>query len=248
MADRFVVGVTLGRWQTNCYVVGDHGRGSCVVIDPGEDGAREVPALLDRLGVTCEAVLLTHGHLDHFWAAPDLAKRLDVPVHLHPGDRWLWDNPAAGFGMPAAASDELMRSQFGLVWDPDPSRLREVQDHDHLTLAGIDFVVRHNPGHTPGHVTFLGRDLAGADLAFAMASGDHVGSDVLFSGDLIFAGSVGRTDFPRGSTEDLLQSLVDTVLPLEDDTLILSGHGPDTSVGRERATNPYVAEARRLLT
>ena len=81
-------------------MVGDRTAGTCTVIDPGETGAEQVPPVLDRLGLECEAILLTHGHLDHFWAVPDLARSLDVPVHLHPADRWLWDSPAAGFGLP----------------------------------------------------------------------------------------------------------------------------------------------------
>lgn len=237
--DRFVVGVPLGRWQTNCYVVGDRDRGTCVVIDPGETGAEHVPAILERAGVRCEAILLTHGHLDHAWSVPDLATSLDVPVHLHPGDRWLWDDPAAAFGMPS----ELLEQQFGLRWNPPTDRLEDLRDHQTVTYAGIDFTVRHNPGHTPGHVTFLGRGLDEAPISFAMGSADRGSEDVLFSGDLVFAGSIGRTDFPRGSTADMFRSLVDTVLPLEDDTLILSGHGPDTTVGRERATNPFLAQA-----
>ncbi len=237
--DRFVVGVPLGRWQTNCFVVGDRDRGTCVVIDPGETGAEQVPSLLDRAGVRCEAILLTHGHLDHLWAAPDLARTLDVPVLLHPDDRWLWDQPAAAFGMPEA----MLEQQFGLAWRPPDDRLRDVADHQTITYAGIDFQVRHNPGHTPGHVTFLGRGLDHASVSFAIGGVEEASDDVLFSGDLVFAGSIGRTDFPRGSTAAMYRSLVDTVLPLEDDVLILSGHGPDTTVGRERATNPFLAQA-----
>ena len=240
---RFVLGAPLGRWQTNCFVVGDRSRGAAVVVDPGEGGAEAVPDLLDRAGVTCEAILLTHGHLDHFWAVPELARSLDVPVLLHADDRWLWDDPGAGFGqLPAGALEQA----FGIRWDPPTEHLREVRDGETVSFAGIDFLVRHNPGHTPGHVTYLGRELAAAPITFAMASADRATDEVLFSGDLIFAGSVGRTDFPRGSTDALMRSLVDTVLPLEDDTLILSGHGPDTTVGRERATNPFVAQAAQV--
>lgn len=239
--DRIVVGVPLGRWQTNCFVVGDRARGGAVVIDPGETGGEHVPGILHQTGLTCEAILLTHGHLDHFWAVPELARALDVPVLLHDDDRWLWDDPGAGFGdLPPGALEQT----FGLRWDPPTDHLRSVTDGEKATFAGIDFVVRHNPGHTPGHVTYLGRDLADADVEFALGDPD-ASEDVLFSGDLIFAGSIGRTDFPRGSTDQILKSLVDTVLPLEDDTVILSGHGPDTTVGRERATNPFVQEARR---
>jgi hydroxyacylglutathione hydrolase len=239
VSDRFVLGAPLGRWQTNCYLVGDHDTGSAVVVDPGEQGESAVPRLLAQADVRCEAILLTHGHLDHLWAVPSLARELDVPVLLHPDDRWLWDDPAAAFGMPTA----LLEQQFGLHWDPPTEHLRDVQHGQALTHAGIRFDVHHNPGHTPGHVTYLGRELADVPVTFALGDADTASADVLFSGDLVFAGSIGRTDFPRGSTEAIFRSLVDTVLPLQDDTLILSGHGPDTTVGRERATNPFLAQA-----
>ncbi len=241
MADRFVVGAPLGRWQTNCFLVGDRDLGECVVIDPGETGAEVVPRLLESTGAVCTAILVTHGHLDHFWAVPDLARELDVPVLLHPEDRWLWDNPVAGFG--AGIPLEALEQQFGLSWKPEDDRLVDLAHGDRVCYAGIDFDVEHNPGHTPGHVTFLGRDLAGASVEVAMASATEGSDAVLFSGDLIFAGSIGRTDFPRGSTEAMMSSLARTVLPLQDDTLILSGHGPDTTVGRERATNPFLQQA-----
>ena len=239
MTDRFVLGRPLGRWQTNCYVVGDRDRGSAVVIDPGEHGESEVPALLAQAGVTCEAILLTHGHLDHLWAVPALARDLDVPVLLHPDDRWLWDDPAAAFGMPL---DALV--QFGLpAWDPPSDRLQDVTDGQRVSFAGIPFAVQHNPGHTPGHVTFLGRGLSGVPIDFALGDHDRGSEDVLFSGDLLFAGSIGRTDLVGGSIDDMVRSLADTVLPREDDTLVLCGHGPDTTVGRERAANPFLREA-----
>lgn len=243
MADRIVVGAPLGRWQTNCYLVGDRDQGSCVVIDPGETGADQVPRLLDEVGLRCEAILLTHGHLDHVWAAPALAADLDVPVLLHALDRWLWDNPAAGFG---SLPPGVLERELGLRWDAPTDHLADVRDGQTLTFAGIAFRVQHNPGHTPGHVTYLGRGLAGAEVAFTLGDRDSATDDVLFSGDLVFAGSIGRTDFPRGSTEAMMASLAATVLPLDDDTLVLSGHGPDTSVGRERATNPFLAQARSL--
>ena len=235
-----VVGVALGRWQTNCWIVGDRTAGTCAIIDPGESGAEQVPVVLDRVGLECEAILLTHGHLDHFWAVPDLARSLDVPVHLHPADRWLWDSPAAGFGVPPEQADQLLESQFGLRWDPPTERLVDLADHQRLGVGGVEFTARHTPGHTPGHVTFLGAQLADAELDFADGGSTGPEGDVLFSGDLLFAGAVGRTDFPRGSMDELLRSVVDAVLPLEDDTLVLSGHGPRTTVGRERATNPFV--------
>ena len=239
MADRFVLGAPLGRWQTNCWIIGDRDRGTGVVVDPGEHGEDRVPDLLAQAGVACEAILLTHGHLDHLWAVPSLARTLDVPVLLHPDDRWLWDDPAAAFGAPP----ELLEQEFGLVWEPPTEHLQDVRGGASLSFAGVRFDVQHNPGHTPGHVTYLGRELAGVPVASALGDADAGSENVLFSGDLLFAGSIGRTDFPRGSTEAMMRSLVDTVLPLEDDTVVLCGHGPDTTVGRERATNPFLREA-----
>ena len=237
--ERFVVGVPLGRWQANCYVIGDRARGSAVVVDPGELADDEVPRLLVDAGVSCEAILLTHGHLDHLWSAPTLARSLDVPVLLHPDDRWLWDDPAAAFGAPPQ-----MLAELGLSgWDPPTEHLRDVTDGQGLSFAGIRFDVAHNPGHTPGHVTYLGRELSGVEVSFSLGDADTAPGEVLFSGDLVFAGSIGRTDFPRGSTAAMMRSLVDTLLPLGDDTLVLSGHGTDTTVGRERATNPYLRQA-----
>jgi len=243
VTDRFVLGAPLGRWQTNCYLIGDRERGSGVIVDPGEQGERHVPEMLSQAGVSCEAILLTHGHLDHLWAVPTLARDLDVPVLLHPDDRWLWDDPAAAFGAPP----ELLAQEFGLDWDPPTEHLDSVTEGQRLSFAGISFDVKHNPGHTPGHVTYLGRELAGVPVGFPLGDVDVASEDVLFSGDLLFAGSIGRTDFPRGSTADMFRSLVDTVLPLEDATLVLCGHGPDTTVGRERASNPFLAEARARL-
>ncbi|MTV25515.1 MBL fold metallo-hydrolase [Nitriliruptoraceae bacterium ZYF776] len=239
VTDRFVLGTPLGRWQTNCFVVGDRARGSAVVIDPGEGGEDAVPRLLAQAGVACEAILLTHGHLDHLWAVPTLARELDVPVLLHPDDRWIWDDPAAAFGAPP----ELLAQQFGLDWDPPTDHLQEVRDGAQVSFAGVRYDVQHNPGHTPGHVTYLGRELAEVPVTFALGDAEVAPDDVLFSGDLLFAGSVGRSDFPRGSTEELYRSLRESVLPLEDDTLVLCGHGPDTTVGRERASNPFLREA-----
>lgn len=239
MTDRFVVGVPLGRWQTNCFLIGDRAAGQAVVVDPGEGAETAVPELLERTGVTCEAILLTHGHLDHLWGVPELARSLDVPVCLHPDDRWIWDDPAAAFGAPP----ELLQQQFGLDWDPPTDHLRDLTHGEDLTYAGMTFRVDHNPGHTPGHVTFLGRQLADVPVTFPLGDADVASDQVLFSGDLLFAGAMGRVDFPRGSMDDIMRSLHDTVLALADDTLVLCGHGPDTTVGRERATNPYLHQA-----
>lgn len=223
--DRFVEGYVLGMWQANCYILGDRSMGTAVVVDPGQDATETIIERLDANNVRCEAILLTHGHLDHVWSAPEMAEKLDVSVFLHGDDRWLWDDPASAFGnVPPGA----LKAQFGLDWQPPDERLESLSDGMRLTLAGMTIQTRHTPGHTPGSSVFLLTD-TGAD------------DPLLLSGDLIFAGSVGRTDFPRGSFEQQNESIRRVVLPLRDETVILSGHGPETTVGVERRTNPFVA-------
>lgn len=225
-ADRFLDVLCLGAWQANCYVLGDRAVGEAVVVDPGQDGAAPVRRILDERGVRATAILLTHGHLDHLWSVPELAESLDVPVLLHADDRWLWDDPAAAFGnLPPGA----LKAQLGLDWDPPTSRLEALRDGQSLRFAGIPLTVRHTPGHTPGSSVFLCTDAGGDD-------------PLLISGDLIFAGSIGRTDFPRGSYADQMDAIARVVLPLEDRTVVVSGHGPATTVGQERRTNPFLRE------
>jgi len=225
---RFLDGFALGMWQANCYLLGDLELGACVVVDPGQGGEEAVPARLAERGVRCEAILLTHGHLDHLWSAPALAEALDVEVLLHPDDHYLWASPGAAFG---DLGVEALEEQFGLRWRPDQARLRPYGDAEWLSFAGMAVQARHTPGHTPGSSVFLLRQGLADD-------------PLLLSGDLLFAGSVGRTDFPRGSGAQQLASLERVVLPLPDTTRVCSGHGPDTTVGRERATNPYLAGLR----
>jgi hydroxyacylglutathione hydrolase len=223
---RFIEAFVLGMWQTNCYILGDVEAGRAVVIDPGQGGGPVVHERLAARNVTCEAILLTHGHLDHIWAVPSLAEALDVPVLLHGDDRWLWDDPVAAFGnVPSTA----LKAQFGFDWDPPTERLEYLRDHQTLSFAGYRIEVRHTPGHTPGSSVFLLTD-----------TGDD--QPLLISGDLIFAGSVGRTDFPRGSLQQQMESISRVVLPLPDNMVIVSGHGPSTTVGAERATNPFLRQ------
>lgn len=221
-APRFVEKLVLGMWQANCFIVGDRERGTAFVVDPGQGAAEHVPARLEGNGVELEAVLLTHGHLDHLWGVPELVADLDVPIRLHGDDRYLWDDPASAFGV--GMGD--MAAQLGLVWEPPTEHLETFVDGATMQVAGYRLVARHTPGHTPGSSVFLLDDAAGEAL--------------LLSGDLVFAGSVGRTDFPRGSTQDLLDSIARVVLPLDDGTVIASGHGPETTVGAERRTNPFL--------
>jgi glyoxylase-like metal-dependent hydrolase (beta-lactamase superfamily II) len=210
-----------GAFATNCYAVASGPRAECVVVDPGMDAVESLGRMLAEDGLKPVAVVLTHGHLDHTWSVLPVCDGYDIPAYLHPQDFGMLSDPARWHG-PAFAS------LIGALRLPDPSDVRPLEDGAVLDLAGVRLTVRHAPGHTEGSVVF------GFDLD------DSPG---LLAGDVLFAGSIGRVDLPGGSWESMLTSLRDVILPLDDATVVLPGHGPATTVGRERATNPYLAEA-----
>jgi len=156
----------------------------------------------------------------------------DIPAWIHPEDRYMLSDPEKALGRAVGA--QLM----GELTVGEPDDLRVLADGSTVPLAGLEFSVAHAPGHTRGSVTF--RLPGAADTPQLQGS-----PSVLFSGDLLFAGSVGRTDLPGGSTAELYESLARVCLPLDDSTVVLSGHGPQTTIGRERAANPYLGEAAR---
>jgi glyoxylase-like metal-dependent hydrolase (beta-lactamase superfamily II) len=218
-----IAGFPAGAWGTNCYVVAPAAGEQCVVIDPGQDAAPGVDEVVREHRLRPVAVLLTHGHLDHVWSVVPVCGAHDVPAYIHPADRELLTDPGKGFGLPAG------HPLFGgLTWS-EPDDVREIADGCGLQLAGLDITVDLAPGHTPGSITF--RVAGDADVPAA---------ELLFSGDLLFAGSIGRTDLPGGDQEALLASLARVCLPLPDETPVLSGHGPQTTIGRERASNPWL--------
>jgi hydroxyacylglutathione hydrolase len=226
----------LGVWATNCIVLGDRATGEALVVDPGQHGERAVPLLLEHVGLRAVAILLTHGHLDHLWAAPVLARELGVPVHLHPDDRWLWDRPAEAFGPQGAA----MAAGVGFTaWDTRDVELRPLADGQRLTLAGLAIDVHHTPGHTPGHVVFTTADLAGAPMRLDERPITAEG-EVMLSGDLLFAGSIGRTDLAGGDPVAMTRSLAATMARCADGTLVVPGHGDVTTIGEERRANPFL--------
>jgi hydroxyacylglutathione hydrolase len=204
-----------GTFQTNCYLVAASAGAEALVVDPGQDAMPGIEELCAEHHLRPVAVLLTHGHLDHIWTVAPLAGAHGIPAWIHPRDRHLLADPLAGVG------PELRAMLPGLQL-AEPDDVRELADGEVLDLAGVRLVVDHTPGHTPGHVTF--RD-----------------EQVLFAGDLVFAGSIGRTDLPGGSMPEMLASLAERFLPLPDELRVLPGHGPVTTVGRERASNPFLA-------
>ena len=221
---RFIESFALGQWQANCYLLGDRSRGTAVVVDPGEGGVEPITERLDANGVTCEAVLCTHGHLDHLWTAPDLAAAYGVPVLLHADDTWLYENPAAAFGdLPVS----VLEQQFGLRWAPDADALSTFTDGAVFSFGGFQLTAHHTPGHTPGNSVFLIDDTPS-------------GTPLLLSGDLLFAGSVGRTDLAGGDWDTQETSLRRVILPLDDATVVAPGHGPQSTIGAERRTNPHL--------
>jgi glyoxylase-like metal-dependent hydrolase (beta-lactamase superfamily II) len=197
----------------------------CVVIDPGKDAADGVAEVVREHRLKPVAVLVTHGHVDHMWCVAPVAGTYDATAWIHPDDRHLLSDPMAG--MSAETTSMLLGGGHQFA---EPDDVRELADGQELELAGLRFVVDHTPGHTRGSVTFRS-PYPQADV-----------SEVMFAGDLLFAGSIGRTDLPGGDHAAMLRSLADKVLTLRDDVVVLPGHGEQTSIGRERATNPYLLD------
>lgn len=200
--------------QTNTYVAARETGGPAVIIDAPPDPAG-IGALLAADDLYPAALLLTHGHIDHMGGAAEVESQYEVSVYVHPDDDYLTLHPA-----------EQMRMLFGIAGGdyPPPRRRFDLTDGKVLTMAGLEISVLHTPGHTPGHCCFLVQD-----------------EGVLFSGDQLFAGSIGRTDLPGGDYDTLMRSMRDKILPLDDDLRVLPGHGPATTLAREKRLNPFLA-------
>ena len=226
-----IAGFPAGPWGTNCYVVATGPGAECVVVDPGKDAAEGVAEVVREHRLKPVSVLVSHGHIDHMWCVAPVAGTYDATAYIHPSDRHLLTDPMAGISPESAGM--LLGGSYEFV---EPDEVVEIEDAQGLELAGLRFVVDHAPGHTPGSVAFR-----------TPYAGDATGSvsEVMFSGDLLFAGSIGRTDLPGGNHATMLRSLRDKVLPLADDVVVLPGHGEQTSIGRERATNPFLLDLLR---
>jgi len=206
--------VPVTAFQQNCSVLWCEKTRLAAIVDPGGDLER-VLKVIESNGLTLEKILITHAHLDHAGATAELARRYSVPIEgPHPGDQFWIEQ------MPAQAK------MFGFPPCEAFVPTRWLQQGDHVTVGELEFEVRHCPGHTPGHVVFF-----------------HAASRFAIVGDVLFAGSIGRTDFPRGNHADLIRSIRENLFPLGDDVTFLPGHGPTSTFGAERRSNPFVADA-----
>lgn len=216
-----VAGTPAAVFGTNCWVLAPGPGEQCVVVDPGVGIVAGLEDLLAEHRLRPAAVLLTHGHLDHTYSVRPVCGARGIPAYLSPEDDWMMADPFAGL---SEGAREGFAAQ-GLEW-AEPDDVRPLVDGATLEVAGLRFALHAAPGHTPGSVLFVTR-----------SAGDE---PIVLTGDVLFAGAIGRTDLPRGSHTAMQDSLRHRILPLDDETLVLPGHGPTTTIGAERRTNPYL--------
>lgn len=219
----FIAGFPAGSLAANCYLLAPAAGAGCVIIDPGEGALEGVIATVDEHRLQPMAVVLTHGHLDHAAALREVGSRYGIPGYLHPADDYMLDDPLS------ALSPEFRKMLAGYPLPRmRPDELHPLAGGDVLSFGELSLSIAHTPGHTGGSVL----------IALA---GDGDRPDILFTGDTLFAGSVGRTDLPGGSTAELNASLIRSVLTQADDAVVLPGHGPQSTIGAERQVNPFLA-------
>ena len=208
-----VVLVPVTPFQQNCSLMWCPSSGLGAVVDPGGDLDRLRQAIAAN-GVTLEKILVTHAHLDHAGAAADLAAEFGVPIEGPHRDDQFWIDRIEESGR-----------QYGMPWCKPFTPARWLEDGDSVTVGDQSFEVLHCPGHTPGHVVFF-----------------HRGLGLAFVGDVLFRGSIGRTDFPRGNHQDLIDAITGKLWPLGEDVTFVPGHGPTSTFGQERQGNPFVGD------
>ena len=207
-------------YATNCWVFAAEKGSECIIVDTGmPDISAEIEMIIEEEGLKPVAVLLTHGHLDHTFSVIPLADGYGIPAYIHSEDRKALLNPELLLGK------EFTSSLSAMSWS-EPSQVLELRNNQKFEAVGLDITAIHAPGHTAGSLMFT------------------VNDEVLISGDVLFAGSIGRTDQPTGSQEAMVRTLTTKVMPLGDHLRVLPGHGPDTTIEYERRTNPYLKELR----
>jgi hydroxyacylglutathione hydrolase len=204
-----------------------------VIIDPGMDAAARVAELILEHRLKPVAVILTHGHLDHMFSVTPLCRSYASTCWVHPDDRVLLADPFRAMGLETRLLLERLTGRPAAFTEPDD--VRELTDGAEVAVAGLRFSAIHTPGHTPGSTMFQTAYQGHPDV-----------DSVVFSGDVLFAGSIGRTDLPGGNLADMLKSLRTKVLPLPDTVAVLPGHGPQTTMARERVGNPYLQNLTEL--
>ena len=205
-------------FATNCWVIAPGEGSECIIVDPGmPDISAEVEMIIEEHGLKPVAALLTHGHLDHTFSIKPLADGYEIPTYIHSEDRRFITDPAGIHGA-------TFISQISGIHFSEPNEVKELKNGQSLEFLGMKIVAIHAPGHTRGSLMYLLND------------------EILISGDVLFAGSIGRTDLPTGSAADMNSTLQKKVLPLSDDLRVLTGHGPETTIKYERKNNPYLKE------
>lgn len=211
-----------GPWLTNCYVLATGENSECIIIDPGLGAAPQIREIIAQKNLKPIATMLTHGHIDHMWSIFPVATGYGIPAFIHGDDRFLLNDPGAGVSLETKNALMDMMSTDDVF--AEPSDTREVTDKMTLELAGLSFTVLHAPGHTQGSILFE-------------FDGDR---KQIFTGDVLFAGAIGRTDLPGSSPDDMDTSLRDVVLQLPDSALVYPGHGPASDMATEKASNQYL--------
>ena len=219
----FIKMMTSGPLEANCFLLANDEGCDCVIIDPGMEAAVQIETQLGQHRLTPAAILATHGHYDHIADVALLADRYGIPAWIRSEDRHLLTQPLAGV-------DAAFGSWLATLLPKDisePAQLGLLDDYRELSIAGLDFAIIYAPGHTRGSVLFrLNND----------------GDDLIFTGDVLFAGSIGRTDMPGGNLATMCRTLLGTVLSLPDLARLLPGHGSNTTMANERSTNPYLSQ------
>ena len=202
--------LTVGPFQENCYILGDEDSGGGAIIDPGDEAAR-VALAVEETGLEIGSIIVTHAHIDHVGAVAALVDEYSCPVLMHAeAEPMLKELPTQAM---------MMGLRFGKV----PAVDRYIEDGEILEVGDLRLRSLYTPGHAPGHLALYIED-----------------EGLVLSGDALFAGSVGRVDLPGGSMEVLMQSIEERLLTLPDETLVYSGHGPRTTIGNERTSNPFL--------
>ncbi len=203
--------LTVGPFQENCYIVGDEATGTGALFDPGDEATR-IALAVEQTNLEISQIIITHAHIDHVGAVATLVDEYACPVLMHrEAEPMLRQLPSQAL---------MMGVRFGKV----PAVDGYIEDGEVVGVGGLPFTALYTPGHAPGHLAFYAP-----------------GEGVVISGDALFAGSVGRVDLPGGSMEVLMRSINERLLTLPDETVVLSGHGPETTIGEERAYNPFLA-------